>query len=506
MKKILSLILIFAFFILPIYSASAEGGYTVMREPVYNMADSFYSTVTKVSKDTLWGICDTNGYPITGYKWEAMGQITDGYIPAKQNGLWGYISSEGESLIPYQFQKAENFSDGLARVLTAENKYAYINKSGETALVSPFDYSFTASEGVICGVMGGKYGYCDLEGNIIVAPQFDMGFDFHDGLAAVKFGEKWGYITAAGAYVVTPTYTYASDFSGGFAVCSLSSGYGIINKNGERTSSFSFDYIGTCDDKGRFPAKKGDISGYINSKGEWIIKLDYDFCYSFTDGAARVFKDNLWGYINEQGEQIVAPTFVDCGEYRNGRAFFSVDGMTYGFLTLDTSYKVDTGVVTPSNPAQTTEEIKDTTIGTYEEIIDVADIENIPTIPADEKCISMKIGSKYALRLLDAKKLSLSPTLIDGVTMVPLRDMVEYMGGTISWNEEVKRISIKFKNSNIMVTVGSKICFVNGLPSALSAAPVLLDGVTMIPVRGVTTSLGCDVKWVPETQNIFITY
>ncbi len=507
MKKIFSVMLIFALCALPIQNTSAEGGYTIMREPVYNMADSFYSTVTKVSKGTLWGLCDTNGYPVTGYYWEAMGEITDELIPAKKDGLWGYISLEGELLIPYQFQKAENFKDNLARVLTNDNQYAYINRTGEIAFISPFDYSFAPSEGIICGVKEGKYGYCDLDGNIIIEPQFDMGFDFHSGLAAVKFGEKWGYITTQGAYLVRPTYTYASDFCGGYAVSSVSSGYGILNTDGKRTSSFNFDYIGTCDSQGRFPAKKGNVSGYINEQGEWLMQLDYDFCYSFTDGVARVFKENLWGYINEQGEEIVPPTFADCGEYRNERAFYSLDGITYGFLTLNTEYKNEDIAVTPTNPAQSADEqIKDPTVGAYEEIIDVADIENIPTIPSDEKCISMKIGSKYALRLDDAKKLSAPPTLIDGVTMVPLRDVVEYMGGTISWDEETQRISVKFKRNNILITVGSKVCFVNGLPSVVTSEPVLLDGVTMIPVRSVATSLGCDITWVPETQNIYIEY
>ncbi len=513
MKKVISLILIAIVSILSIYSVTAESGYVVMREPVYNMADSFYSNVTKVSKDSLWAICDTNGYLLTDYNWEAMGEITDELIPAKQNGLWGYISVSGDLKIPYQFQKAENFSGDLARVLTADNKYAYINRLGEIKLVSPFDYSFKLSEGMICGVSDGRYGYCDTDGNIIIAPQFDMGLDFHDGLASVKFGEKWGYITGDGVYKITPTYNYASDFTGGFAVCSLESGYGIIDTNGKRTSPFTFDYIGTCDKSGRFPAKSGDISGYINSKGDWILKLEYDFCYSFTDGVARVFKDNLWGYIDEQGKELVPPVFLDCGEYRNGRAFYSTDGISYGFLTLDTKNYKNEEIVLPTNPAQATTNgnapslvEEDTSIGTYEEIIDVADVGNIPTFPTDKDCISMKIGSPYALRLNDAKKLSAIPKLIDGVTMVPLRDVVEYMGGKISWDDKTKRVSINLNRNQIMVTVGSKISFVNGTPQSVTAAPVLLDGVTMIPVRSVATSLGCEVTWIPETQNIHIKY
>ena len=90
--------------------------------------------------------------------------------------------------------------------------------------------------------------------------------------------------------------------------------------------------------------------------------------------------------------------------------------------------------------------------------------------------------------------------------MVPLRDVVEYMGGTISWDEELQRLNIECKKKRIIMSVGSKISFVNGLATPMNAAPALIDGVTMIPARSVATNLGCEIEWIPETQNIYIHY
>lgn len=514
MKKLLSLILIFAFCVFPVKHVLADDTYTIIREPVYSMADTFTSNVTKVANGSLWGICDTNGYLISGYRWEAMGEIVDELIPARQNSLWGYIDLSGKEVIPYSFTKAENFNGDLARVLTQDGKYAYIDRSGNISFFSPFEYSFSPREGFICGVSSSLYGYCDEQGNIVIHPQFDMGFDFCDGLAAVKVGEKWGYISPDGTYRISPEYDYASDFSGGFAVCAFAGKYGIIDKDGNALSPLAFDYIGICDETGRFPAKLGDKAGYINSTGDWVLSLNYDFCYNFTDGVARVFKDNLWGYIDINGQEIVSPQFADCGEYKNGRAFFSVNGLKYGFLTLDTkNYKIEPlpNIVVPQNPAQEffpteSAQKKDPSIGTYEEIIDVNDVESIPTFPDEENMISMRIGSIYALRVDDAKKMSASPALVDGVTMVPLRDVVEYMGGSLEWDSSAQRISITYKDNVIIMTVGSTISFVNGVADSVSSAPDLINGVTMIPVRSVTKSLGCTVLWIPETQNICIKY
>lgn len=516
MKRFVSFLIV-AVLCLSSMCSVCSAGYSVLCEPVYNMADSFYSNITKISKNSAWAICDTNGYPLTGYNWEAMGEITDDYIPAKQGGLWGFISPEGKTLIPYRYRQADNFSEGLARVLTEDNKYAYINKSGATVFVSPFDYSFSVSGGAVCGVQDGLYGYCDTGGSIIIYPQFELGFDFHEGLAAVKFGGKWGYLSTDGTYAVKPTYTHASDFENGYAVCSTSSGYGIVDKYGKKTSAFSFSYIGKMDSAGRFPAKSGSKCGYINAKGQWLMTLDYDFCYTFTDGVARVYKDGLWGYINEQGDEIVPPSFLDCGEYRNGRAFYSADGITYGFLTLDTrsaavaqpqpsSPSVEV-VVQPEKPTQSAPQY--TPPQNNEEnavIIDFSRNEALPLPVFDDNCISMKIGNSYARKVLDVRQLSHSPELVDGVTMVPLRDVVEYMGGKVEWDEENQRITVRNGGRWAALTLGSKICYVNGIAKAISAPPGLIDGVTMIPVRGVSVALGGTVEWNAEEQNIYIKY
>lgn len=497
MKKFSSLLLAFAISICFINTAFA--GYTVITDADHNMLDTLYSSVGKASKDSKWALVDSNGNPITEYRWDALGTVTSDLIPAQSGGIWGYISPNGTTVIPYQFAKAYDFSEGFAHVVLANNVHAYIDKSGEVVFNTPFDYSFDVSGGAICGVKDGLYGYCDTQGNQIIAPQFDFAFDFSEGLAAVSKGGKWGYISTYGSYVISPAYSYAGDFYNGYAVCKTSSGYGLINKSGKRVTDFSFDYIGTPDSQGRYPVKQGNTSGYINVTGTWVIKTDYEFCYTFTDGYARVFSDGLWGYIDENGTEVVAPTFADCGEYRNGVAPYSLDGITYGYMSLNSDISDVTETpspsVAPANPASDTI--------THEEML--ASGEFTPIIP-EAGIMSMRIGSLYAAKAANAKALVTSPALIDGVTMVPLRDTVEYLGGKIEWNEDTQRIAISYDNNRISVTIGSKIAFVNGVAFTLNAAPILADGITMIPVRSVAQALRCEVEWIGDTQSIYIHY
>ena len=212
-----------------------------------------------------------------------------------------------------------------------------------------------------------------------------------------------------------------------------------------------------------------------------------------------MFKNNSWGFIDENGSEIIPPTFADCGEYRNGRAFYSVDGLTYGFLTLDTSADTSAQPTPPSSG-------NSGYVGTHDELITENTENIIPMIPPSGKIISMKIGSNYATKQTDMKILSQAPALIDGLTMVPLRDLVEYMGGELVWESARQRTNITYNWNRVIMTLGSKIAYVNGIATVLPAAPVLINGVTMIPVRSVTAGLGCYVEWIPEAQNIYIHY
>lgn len=494
MKRSISMILALLFLccICPIAQAA---GYTVVIEPQYNIAGPYYDNVAKVSANSKWSLVDIDGASVSGSQWTSLGDTDKDLIPAEKNGKWGYIDQTGKVVIPYQFTAAGAFHEGLALVYTEDYQQAYINQEGNICFFSPFDTSFVFSGGAVCGVIDDLYGFCDTEGNIIIAPQFTLAHDFHEGYAAVQSGEKWGYVTSYGIYSIRPAYDYCSDFQNGYAICLLNGKYGIIDTAGNRVAPFTFDYIAAPDAQGRYPAKSGNTTGYIAHDGSWILKTSYDFCYAFTDGVARVYDNEMWGFIDENGNELIPPTFFDCGEYRNGRAPFSTDGTLWGYLTLDTTQAVPTPIV-PAPPQSSVPS---------NEIVDWNPNDpSLPLAPDSANCLSMRIGSKVARIGDKAYALSAAPALLDGTTMIPVRDAVELLGGTVNWNAAAQRVNMTRKFKTISMTIDSKIAFIDGTPVSISRAPVLLDGSTMVPLRSVTDGWGFSLKWMDTEQNIYI--
>ena len=96
--------------------------------------------------------------------------------------LRGYLNvNTGMIVIPAQYQRAWNFSEGIAAVYK-EGLVSFINSSGEPAFPATFSIRY------------------DLNFD-------DAAFQFHDGFCVMRtMDNKWGLINAQGEWVVEPVY------------------------------------------------------------------------------------------------------------------------------------------------------------------------------------------------------------------------------------------------------------------------------------------------------------
>jgi hypothetical protein len=202
--------------------------------------------------------------------------------------------------------------------------------------------------------LGGQWGYVDQGGKFFIPPQFDCAEPFADGVAKVELKERFGYIRADGTFVVRPKYFWAGPFSEGFAWVltrkpwfPIGQGeYGglalfakatFINKSGREirrafyVEAFPGNFFeglawvapgtglgwGSCTD-----------AGYMNTKGEWVIK-HLGLGGDFSEGLAAVYKSRKcggagpfgkWGYIDKSGAVVVPYRYDHAGYFSNGQA------------------------------------------------------------------------------------------------------------------------------------------------------------------------------------------
>lgn len=98
-----------------------------------------------------------------------------------------------------------------------------------------------------------------------------------------------------------------------------------------------------------------------------------------------------------------------------------------------------------------------------------------------------------------------APVSIEGTTMVPMRAIFEALGASINYNAETRQITALKDNSIIQFIVGANSATKNGVVYELTAAPQIINGSTMIPLRFAADALNCTVAWDGETQTVNIT-
>ena len=98
------------------------------------------------------------------------------------------------------------------------------------------------------------------------------------------------------------------------------------------------------------------------------------------------------------------------------------------------------------------------------------------------------------------------PMMIDGRVMVPLRGVVEKLGGEIKYESATKVITgaHEASSSQFRLRVGSPEALLNGKPMNLDASPRVVRGVTYVPLRFVSEAMGAQVVWDAARRTVVI--
>lgn len=203
-------------------------------------------------------------------------------FPVQQDTHWGYMDRTGQVAIKPQFEQADAFSEGLARVQVGDH-YGFINRTGQWVIKPQFDDAshFSAGMAVVKPASDDQYGYINCTGKLVIQPQFVQAAPFSQGLAAVLSPDtqQWGYIDRTGNFVIQPHFSGARPFSQGLAP---------VNP-------------------GNFVFGKW---GYIDRTGELVIAARFEEALPFAEGLAAVeTAEEAWGYLDRTGNFAIQPMF-----------------------------------------------------------------------------------------------------------------------------------------------------------------------------------------------------
>jgi hypothetical protein len=99
-----------------------------------------------------------------------------------------------------------------------------------------------------------------------------------------------------------------------------------------------------------------------------------------------------------------------------------------------------------------------------------------------------------------------APLLVNGRTLLPIRAVIEAMGGVAEWNGGEQKILLSAHGHTLEMWVGREDMTADGSTAAMDVAPEIINDRTMLPLRFVAENTGCLIEWIGSTQEVVIVY
>ena len=90
--------------------------------------------------------------------------------------------------------------------------------------------------------------------------------------------------------------------------------------------------------------------------------------------------------------------------------------------------------------------------------------------------------------------------------LVPLRSLFEQMGATVSYDTLSKTATVAAPSVKVQLTVGVPAVVINGTTTPLRVPPEIVDGDVLVPVRVLVEALGGYVAYIPSIHAVSVRY
>ncbi len=278
----------------------------------YDLAFNFSEGRAVVQIGEKYAVIDDGGRAITKFEYDWIASFEEGHALVVKNGKHGFINRDGRVIIPLKYEWASSFKNGLAVVKLDGNygdEYGFIDSSGKVVIPIHYDDANYFTEGLAPVKNGGKWGFIDKNSSVVIPFIYQYCYPFEKGFAAVKINDCWETIDREGNYVVLTVDEHVS-YWGHFVPDEVEK-MGVRDNSDKVVSAPAvFDGMNSYEN-GSAGASFYGKWGFVDSRGELLIRPKYDKVYYFDDGIAAVSVGGVygyggkWGFINDDGKEII---------------------------------------------------------------------------------------------------------------------------------------------------------------------------------------------------------
>lgn len=289
---------------------------------------------------------------------------TDNYLAAKRNNKYAIVDTLGNILTPFAYDEIRYFDKNVLSAVRQGKLWGFIDSDAE--LVVPYQYTYVYREGVDrCAVRDANakegnnlIGLLDITTGRELTPRIYNSIDLDKYYAKVSKNGKWGLIHKDGKEVMPLRYESISfyhslefPFTERLTICNADETRFLLDTLGNILNSGA-DFIS---DKakssliigGRFTGDKENLKGslkyaFVNNKGKYVTPFIYDRAktclqggigkrgdvYCFVDSLGKEILCEESGYLSSKGDTLIAHTDT-------GQQYYNFKGEKIGYENVE---------------------------------------------------------------------------------------------------------------------------------------------------------------------------
>jgi WG repeat protein len=298
----------------------------------------------------------------------------------EKDGKSGFIDQTGKVVIPFQFEKASSFHEGLALVIVNGKKF-FIDTTGRVLFEAKYDVIREFSEGVCAVNIGekripniglisdpGKWGYIDKTGKLVIPMKFTHAEDFSEGLAAIKDGDNGAFIDHDAKKIFETPLDVTLGFREGIVGVLYHGMLAYFDKAGKKISPpLGYGPKNHSFSEGLVPVEIKGKTGFMDRTGKIVIEPQFEDAEDFSEGLAPVKVRSeettwcprdaagsrkgftmKWGYIDKSGKVVIPAEFESADPFSEGLA--AINQCDEGFFIDQTGKKIVLGKFSQVSP------------------------------------------------------------------------------------------------------------------------------------------------------------
>lgn len=320
-----------------VYEEAAE--YYLNRGKVKDGLTVLKQGIEKLDSQRLEDIYEANRYVYTMGRsvYEDVTTSVEGAIQVKQDGAWGLASSDGELVVPCEYDKVSTYWDGEI-IVKKDGVISGVNVDNNRLVLLHEQADDFGNYGQGRTSLHMADGWHNADGEFTVGQTaFDAIGMFSGGYAAACLNGRWGVMDLSGDWYIPAEYDEIimdelGRCWGQDTVFARKDNQVILLLDGQETEH-RYDGARPFGDSGYAAVERDGKWGFITPEGEEVIPVSFDNALSFSQHLAAVELDGDWGYVSLKGEVVIEPIFGQAKSFYNGSApIYTVDG--WEFITL----------------------------------------------------------------------------------------------------------------------------------------------------------------------------